>query len=114
MVGLIIEIPRNAKFQQAGIDGVVWNQEIVAVTHARVDVVHHDENACAFQLQVGIDVDYRVSSDFHLIVCGLQVELLDGRRVGRGIVFTEVAYIGSQLDGQHLFSYLGQQVKVVV
>ena len=44
---------------------MVRDKERIPVAHTRVDVIHHDKDAGTLQVQVGIDVDYRVSAQFH-------------------------------------------------
>ena len=109
----IIEVPRDAYLQQARVNGVMRHEEGLRVAHARIDMIHHHEDACALQVQVQVGVDNGITAKVHLVILALQVELLRGRHVGGRLIGGEVAHVGTQLQGQY-FEEFGQQVHVVV
>ena len=57
---------------------------------------HHGEKARAFQVQVSIDADDGITAYFYLFVSRLQVELLDGWLIGRGMVGSEISDIDNE------------------
>ena len=61
---------------------------------------HHGKKTRALQVQVGIDADDGVAAYLHPAVGILQVELLQGGLVGRGVVRGEIPDIGTQLYSQ--------------
>ena len=82
----------------------MWYKERVTCTHTLIYVRIHSEEAGTLQMQVGIDIHYRIAADFYLVIFRLQMELLNGRRVSRCIVFGKVSHISTQLHGKYLFS----------
>ena len=38
----------------------MWCEEIILVTHASIDVTHHDEEPSMFEKEVGIDIHYGI------------------------------------------------------
>ena len=89
-------------------------QEEVLVALSCVDVMHHDEEAGTLQLEIGIDVHDGVGTDGNGVLLILQIELLNRRRIGRGVVLGEDAYIGTKLQGEYLLGNLREDVEVMV
>ena len=79
-----------------------------------VHVIHHDEETCPFQVQIGIYIDNRISTYLYLIFGRLKVKLSGSRHIGRGIIFSEVAYIGTQLHTQYFLCEFKVEVKIMV
>ena len=79
-------------------------KERITCTHTLIYVRIHSKEACTLQVQIGINIHYRIAADFYLVIFGLQMELLNGRCVSRCMVFGKVTDISTQLYGKYLFS----------
>ena len=78
------------------------HEEIIALSHSCVYMIHHGKDTRPLQVQVGIYVYDGVTAYFYLGVRCLKMELLDGGSVGGCVVFGEISDVGSNLYSQHL------------
>ena len=53
---LVVKVPTEAEAEDTLVEWIVGDEIIVVVAHALVEVAHHDEEACLFQMEIGIDV----------------------------------------------------------
>ena len=65
-------------------------------------------------MQIGVYVYNRIAANLHLVICCLKMELLNGRSIGRCIVFGKIPHIRTKLYSQHFLGYFGKQIQIVI
>ena len=65
---LVEEVPTQSESQHSFVERVVGCQEVVLLARPSIHMTHHKEETCVLQMEVGIDVDNRIISDFCLAV----------------------------------------------
>ena len=99
---LIIEVPRYAHVHDAAVGGIVGREEVVLGARTTIDVTVCNEETCTLQVHIGIDVDPRIATEFHMTV-GI---LLDGKLAELGyvvgsVIIGEVGETTAQFDTQY-------------
>ena len=76
-------------------------EERHARTGRAVYVRSHDIKARALEVEVGVDVDDGIVAELDALRRVLQGELTYDGRIGRGVVFGEIAYVAADLRTEH-------------
>ena len=111
---LVEEIPGQTELEPHRVERIVGGQERHRVAHAFRHVIHHRVDTRMLQVQVGVDVHYRVVSYLDTVVRVLEIELADGRRIVQRVILGEVAHVSTQFHGQYFLCQLELQVQVAV
>ena len=56
----VVEVPAQSETEDASVKRIVRCQEILLAAASSVYVAHHYEEASAFEVEVGVCVDYRI------------------------------------------------------
>ena len=64
---LVEEVPTQSKEQHAFVKWITGDEEIVLAAATCIDVAHHDEEACLFKVEIGVNVYQRIVAYFHLV-----------------------------------------------
>ena len=56
----VVEVPAQSEAEDASVKRIVRCQEILLAAASSVYVAHHYEEASAFEVEVGVCVDYRI------------------------------------------------------
>lgn len=76
----------------------MWCEEVHLISIACRGMAEHDEEACVFQVHVGINVYKRVASEFNTaVIIFLNSKLIELRTEVGGIVFGEEIGVASKL-----------------
>ena len=85
----------------------MWCEEIILVTHASIDVTHHDEEPSMFEKEVGIDIHYGIIAYLYAAVTTRRVGIYlhgvlpDVWNIIRSIIAGKIANIGTEIAMQH-------------
>ena len=101
VVVLVVEVPADTKSEYALVERVVWCKEVVGLALSCIDMTHHHEESRALQVEVGINIHYRVVAHFCAIVARLNSILSESRAVVGCVILCEESCIGSEVAFQH-------------
>ena len=97
----------------------MWCEEIILVTHACIDVTHHDEEPSMFKKEVGIDIHYGIIAYLYAAVTTRRVGIYlhgilpDVWNIIRSIITCKIANIGTEIAMQHPCN-LKTQVEIAI
>ncbi len=109
----IKEVPAYSKAEDTPVQRVMWCKEVHTVAVVGIDVAHHNKEACALQMEVGIDIHNRIVSHLRAALTFLHGKLSESRAVIGCVVLREETCVGTQIAFQNM-GELEPQVQVRV